>query len=464
MNLLRRVKLFSPNPRFWIFLLALLLPADTPRGAFHSSPPCVTTFTPLAAWGAAFFPDEELFAWKAGRELIAHADYATASCFFNFPHGGLVSIPQYWLDRGDAAWGSGNAVDAVSAWELAGIDSPEFQARLRTGYERIGQWEKADHLCKQWLPSHPTDDLAFYRCALIEVIQSPVDALPALDLISSNPYAASAASIAGVIRDALRPGDAAYLYARTGEILLTHDESWLAETSLRKSILLRPDYGEAHALLGLALENQGKDGASEYRLGVQLAPDSSTACLFFGSWLRRNRQPDLARVWLERAWRLQPGDSAVAAELAALDFNAGDIPAAESALQQAIQANPSSPGAWMALAEFYIRNEIRVEQSGLPAARQAVLLDPQNPRALELLGRAYYLLSDFTMAESLFRKAITLAPQSASLHANLGLVLQQKGDISSAISELTQAVELDPNGEIGKQAQNALDQIRASSS
>jgi Tfp pilus assembly protein PilF len=226
---------------------------------------------------------------------------------------------------------------------------------------------------------------------------------------------------------------------------------------------LRPDYGEAHALLGLALENLGKDPQPEYRLGVQLAPNSSTACLFYGSWLRRNHQPDLARVWLERAWRLQPGDSAIAAELATLDFSAGDIPTAEAALQLAVQIDPKSPAAWLALAEFYVRNEIRVEQSGIPAARQAVLLDPQNPNALELLGRAYYLLGDFTMAESLFRKAIALAPQSASLHANLGLTLQQLGDLPGAFAELTQAIQLDPGGETGRHAQEALDRITSAS-
>jgi Flp pilus assembly protein TadD len=428
-------------------------------------PPCPSKTIPPDAWGAAYFPDAVEFAWQAGRAMIAQSDFAAARCFFELPHDSVGEQSQYWLDRGDASWGLGNAAEAVADWEHAGKDSLAAASRLRAGYEHTGAWDKADRVCEILKREHPNDVENRYRCALTAVIHSPADALPALDQAAAapSPDSASAANLASVIRDSLRVGDTAFLFARIGEVLVSYGEPWLAEAVLRRSILSLPDYGDAHALLGLALENEGKDGEMEYRLGAQLAPNSSTACLFFGSWLRRNHQSDLARVWLERAWRITPDDSAIAAELAALDFAAGNIASAEDILLQAVHSHPTDASAWLALADFYIRNEIRVEQSGIPAARQAVLLAPQNPNALEVLGRAYYLLGDFAEAESFYRRALALAPQSASLHANLGLTLQQNGDLAGAIAELNQAMRLEPNGEAGKQAQAALDQIRASS-
>jgi Flp pilus assembly protein TadD len=463
MRLLRKIHILFPRFRNWLVLLAILIPADTPLGALHSFPPCVAKWIPPAAWGAAYFPQEEQFAWAAARDLIAHSDFMAAQCFFGFPHSSLLTNPQYWLDQGDAAWGVGDAQTAVRDWEQAGPGASGAESRLRAGYERLGEWEKAAGLCDSWISIHPEDTAAGYRCALISVVISPAKALPALGRISAAPYSAQAASLADAIREALPSGDSAYLDARAGEELIRQNEPWLAEALFQKAVQLRPDYGDAHALLGLALENQRMDGGSEYQAGAQLAPNSSTACLFYGSWLRRNHQPDLARIWLERAWRLQPGDSAIATELAALNFDAGNLAAAESALQEAVNAHPQSAAAWLALAEYYIRNEIRVEQSGIPAARQAVLLDPLDPDALELLGRAYFLQGDFSIAGALFRKALDLSPLSSSLHANLGLTLEQEGDLAGARRELGAAIQLDPNSPAGRQAQTALDRIIATS-
>jgi tetratricopeptide (TPR) repeat protein len=458
---LRRVWRTLQNYRYFLLIVCLWLPADSPQGAFSSRPNCADPPIPTVAWGALFFPDEPRFALEAGQEMIARSEFASALCFLNLAASAHMNSPLYWQKRGDALWGLGDSLGAVAAWERSNFETPQTLNHLRAGYEKTGQLTKASQTCETLLRLNPNGPEWEGRCALIDAVLSPAGSLPALDKAASNlgPQADTVAAVAAAIRDAERARDPAYLYARTGEALLTWEEAALAEAALRKALALRPDYGDVHALLGLALEKQGGDGDEEYRLGTQLSPNSETACLFYGAWQRRNGHLDLARIWLERAWSLQPGDWVAADELAALEFDSGHVAAGENWLLQSVQIYPNESSAWIALADFYIRHEIQVEPSGIPAARQAVILAPKNPRALELLGRGYFLTGDFTMAETFFRRALSLTPASASLHTNLGRTLLEEGDFVEARIEFEQAVRLDPDSNAGKEAQGALKRL-----
>jgi Flp pilus assembly protein TadD len=183
------------------------------------------------------------------------------------------------------------------------------------------------------------------------------------------------------------------------------------------------------------------------------------ACLLYGSFLRRRGNFALAHWWLAQAWALKPGDWTVAAELAKADFADGDPARAENWLAQSVEANPKEPQAWLALASFYIGNDLQVEVSGIPAARQALLLAPDDPAALDLLGWGWYKLGDFAEAERLLRMAIAKDPQSASAHLHLGMTLIEEKRLEEAKVELQTTVSLDPSGEIGAQAEEALDRI-----
>jgi tetratricopeptide (TPR) repeat protein len=454
---IRRIWTALPAVRYFLWAAILLLPADTPQGAISSLPACARTPISSAGWGIAFFSDEPLFALQAGQEMLARSEFTRARCYLDIARAAGLNSPEYWLAQGDALWGMGDSIGAISAWEKSGAGSSSATSRLLTGYEKTGQLENASQICAQWLPLHTEDVAAQNRCALIAAVQAPAGALPALDQASSR--SETALALAAAIRDALRARDPAYLYARTGEELLAWSEYSLAAAALQKAISLRPDYGDAHALLGLALEKQSLDGSEEYRLAVNASPDSETTCLFFGAWQRRNGQLDSARIWLERAWSLRPGDWAAAGELAALELAAGNVSAGEKWVMESVRLYPQDAAAWETLADFYIRNEIQVEHSGIPAARQAVLLAPKSARALELLGRGHFLIGNFSLADSIFRRALSFTPDSASLHGNLGLTLLQEGDFTGARDELTEAIRLDPIGDTGKASKAALDRM-----
>jgi len=60
------------------------------------------------------------------------------------------------------------------------------------------------------------------------------------------------------------------------------------------------------------------------------------------------------------------------------------------------------------------------------------------------LGKACYENDDFTSAAGHFRRAIALAPDSATDYFNLGLVLMRATDYTNALAALDKAEQLDP--------------------
>jgi Flp pilus assembly protein TadD len=114
----------------------------------------------------------------------------------------------------------------------------------------------------------------------------------------------------------------------------------------------------------------------------------------------------------ERAVRLWPLEPEYRLGLAWAYLQSGDFPAAEGQLGAAGHLSPRDPKVWAALGELY----------------------------------AYWGESEagrFTQAEAAYRQAVALAPNVATTHTSLGLVLAQQGRLEEGLAELERAVALD---------------------
>jgi Tfp pilus assembly protein PilF len=449
-------------PAVGLGILLWLIPASTPYGAIPFHADCLANPAPSAGRGAAWFPEEPEFALNAGRELLARPDYPAAACYLKLAAETHESDPQFHIDLGEAYWGAGEKRGALVEWELALELDPDLEQisdRLWNGYVEIEDWDDAERAIERRLARGGGNPEAEYRLALIRAARNPGGALELLENLASGPdlYADNAQALAAVIRAAIARRIPEYIFAKTGEGLLGLGEPRLAKVALRLAIERNPKYGEAFALLGLAQERSGEDPEESYRRGTALAPESATACLLYGAWLRRRGDPTLARWWLMQAWDARPGDWIVAAELAQTDFLNGNIVQAEAWVLQAVDAHPSEEDAWLALAAFYIENDYRVEDGGIPAARQAVLLAPESDRALDMLGWGWLKLGDLSMAERMLLRALEHNPNSASAHLHLGLCYAQQGRAAEARAEWEAAVRLDAGGSAGLRAKELLD-------
>jgi Flp pilus assembly protein TadD len=454
--------------KHWIIGLAAalwLIPASTPNGAIPFRPACAADPRPAAGWGVLWFPEDSRFAVASGRELLARADYPAAVCYLRLAENARTQDPQFLTDLGEAYWGLDEREMALAEWEKALAQSPDSDdllTRVWKGYFEIERWDSAEAAIVLRLEKKPDDTEAKYALALIRAAQNPGSALDLLAELKNapNPIGGNAGSLESVIRAAIGRRVPEYIFAATGEELIRLDEMGLAKEALHRAIGRNPNYGEAYALLGVAQEATGENPEESYRKGVTLAPNSALACLVYGTWLRRQGEYALARWWLMQAWARRPGDWIIAAELARTDFALGNPGDAESWVLTSVKLYPNEPEAWIALAGFYIGNDYRVSQSGIPAARQAVILAPENDRAIELLGLGWFKMGDISLAERLFLRALGLNPDSASLHLHLGMAYREQGRLADAQTEWEAALRLDPGGAIGAQAKELLDKLQ----
>jgi Tfp pilus assembly protein PilF len=442
--------------------LLWLIPASSPNGAVPYLPHCVADPRPAAGWAVLIFPQDENFALAAGREALARPDYPAAVCYLRLAEESRRNDPQFRSDLGDAYWGAADRGAALAEWGKSLALDPgrvDVWTKLWQGYVAAEEWDNAADALGRLLEFAPGDVNARWMLALITAARNPGGALDLLaDLRSAPPLIAGKASaLEAVIRAAVAQRVPEYIFARTAEELLRLNQPALAKQALRLAIERNPNYGEAYALLGLAQEADGENPEESYRRGAALSPNSALACLVYGAWLRRQGELALARWWLLQAWIARPGDWTIGAELAQTDFQQGNLGEAESWVVQAVAANPKQPEAWIALAGFYIDNDFRIEESGIPAARQAVILAPENDRAVDMLGWGWYKMGDFSEAERLFLRALALNPDSAGAHLHLGLCYLEQGRAAEAGAEWETAARLDPNGSAGLRARQLLE-------
>jgi tetratricopeptide (TPR) repeat protein len=104
------------------------------------------------------------------------------------------------------------------------------------------------------------------------------------------------------------------------------------------------------------------------------------------------------------------------------------------------------------LARFSIYNEIQMEAVGLPAVRRALILHPDDPIGLDLIGYAYYLQSDPASARRFILQSLQANPNYAPARLHLGLVYIEEGRTDQAVLQFARAAELAPGSQTAEQA------------
>ena len=288
-----------------------------------------------------------------------------------------------------------------------------------------GDYQQAAQLWQQAIEADPGSALAHYQLGLIQSLTSPEEATDhLLQAIALDPkLEASARKVLDALRQAKVIDDRAYQLTITGQALASLEEWDLAQAALETAVDLDPQYAEAWAYLG-EIRQQTEDGDSLDALeqAISLDPTSYAANLFFSIYWKRNQQPKRALPYLQKALMLDPNNLALKEELAQTLIEAGLVETGFEIPEELITQDPERLEAWMMLARLSIENAIQVEETGLPAARQAVLLAPDNPEATLLLGRAYLLNEDPILAERFFLKCIALDAQMAAPHLYLAVI------------------------------------------
>ena len=245
-----------------------------------------------------------------------------------------------------------------------------------------------------------------------------------------------------------------------------------AADALADALKQDPNHAEAHTLQGYVLGQQGNLSAALPHLqrATTLRPESAEMRHNLGAALWYDGAREKAISELRESVRLDPGSAGGHAFLGMALLDTGDLPSARASLQRAIALSPAMAAAYVDLGVTFLR-EGNVERglgqleaglnvpmpvpptpswdAAIAALRQALAPGPQKAETPEahnvlglMLGRKGASGDEVIAA---FRAAITLRPDYAEAHNNLGLVLIQSGKDDEGIASLREAVRLAPD-------------------
>jgi tetratricopeptide (TPR) repeat protein len=381
----------------------------------------------------------------------------------------------------------GDSRKAIEHWSRYLARRPDDDAaRWALIWVSIGRadWERARTELEYLLDVAPTDPVANAWLGLLLIGRDAIVGAQHLESAIKDPeMAAVLAPLLDAERQSSAVNDPAYRSAAFGAALSRLDASALnrvyrpdsdqpyliAEQGVRKAILTlalrslltavnhNPDYADAYAYLGEVLDHLGWSGWAQASLqrALQLAPESPLVQTFMGLYWNRHGSHALARSYFESALLKDSDNADLGLQLAESYLAEGEYTAAEIWLLFAVDVAPDDPQVWEAMARFYTSLGIGTDASGLLAARRLVEMQPQNARAHDLMGWAYFLSDENALARISLRQALAIAPNLASAHYHLGRLNTIEGRFTEAAQDYLRATEYDVDGRLATQLQRA---------
>jgi tetratricopeptide (TPR) repeat protein len=392
----------------------------------------------------------EYFPWRndlylsAGRYAMDAGDPKAAIQYLERP--GTVSHLSYedMILLGDAYYQNGDSFMAEAIWKHVTELNNSSQAyeRLANLYLQRKDYSAAINEFQNLLTLNPSDINLYYQIGSLYAATDPVKALPFLiQAVEIDPMNGTHAQILhDKIRTASFFDEPAYTLLIAGRQLADWGEWELASVAFHNAINQQPGYADAWAFLGEARQQLGlletgsvsDAGLSELERALQLDPNSTLANILLGLYWEREEDYPQAQNYLEQAITIDPKDPFLYSELGNILAKAGDLPAAQSSYVAAIQLNPKDPLFYRLLAEFALKYQIQIRELALPAARQAITLEPDDPNALDVMSQVMLMLQDYHSAQRFAANALKVDPgyTPAYLHLGTAYLFLQEPDLA----------------------------------
>jgi tetratricopeptide (TPR) repeat protein len=109
------------------------------------------------------------------------------------------------------------------------------------------------------------------------------------------------------------------------------------------------------------------------------------------------------------------------------------------------------------LANFSLQNQVQLKEIALPAARQAILLNPQDAQSLDVMGKVYLALGDDVTASRFIHRALHNDPQYAPAYLHLGMIYLNQGEAFRARQQFELAEQMADQEAVVDQAQRMIE-------
>jgi tetratricopeptide (TPR) repeat protein len=215
-------------------------------------------------------------------------------------------------------------------------------------------------------------------------------------------------------------------------------------------LLQQKNTAELHNLLAQIEEKDGKPvaAANEFEVAAHLDP-SETNLFDWGSELLVHRTLEPAIAVFRQGAERYPNSPRLAIGLGMALYSRGNYDLAIQSLLKAADLNPSDPRCYLFLSKAYDSSPAHADDV-IGRFRRFAELQPQNSRALYYYAmslwkgkRAQDASLDVGQIESLLRKAVTLDPNLAEAHLQLGNLYSDQSKYAASIPEYLQALAHD---------------------
>lgn len=194
------------------------------------------------------------------------------------------------------------------------------------------------------------------------------------------------------------------------DVLIRQRQFETARQELAEVLKREPENAEAYYRLGgIAIAEQQIDAALQLFDQTLSDPPGADQLLYLGQLLIQFGQPTAGRQYLERALSIDPQLADACLSLGGLDLQAQRIADAEQQYRRALQVNPRSIVARINLIK--VLGTAQKFSDALPYATAATQLAPANAELRVLHGTLLMALGNLPQAASEFEVAVKLDPQ-----------------------------------------------------
>lgn len=227
------------------------------------------------------------------------------------------------------------------------------------------------------------------------------------------------------------------------EDLLSHGPSaWI--NSLEQTIFEKPDFAEAHIMLGkyYAESQRFPEAIAAWEKALYLNSDSTWAYIYLAEHYIQVRNFSMALKITQRAISMNPNVAENHALLGKVFLSLKDKEKSLSSFEKAALISPSSDN-YMNLGSAYAA--FGLSKKAKLNWEKSLKINPSNHAAYYNLGTIYSILNKTNEAVEYYQKTLALNPNHTLAHFGLGNVLLMSNKLEPALLEYKEAIKSNPD-------------------
>jgi tetratricopeptide (TPR) repeat protein len=353
---------------------------------------------------------------------------------------------------GEAYWQQDEIEAALQIWrpliESGQADDSMYQ-RTAMYWREMGDRNQLKDVLQSWAAAYPGETAqSAYELGILLLPEAPEEARKYLRIASRGDPRLTARiySIEQAVTWADDEQNIAFGQVLIGRALASVGEWGSAARTFEFAAQIDPGYAEAWAFLAEARQQTGMDGRDAIEAALAADPNSMAVRTLAALYWRRSGQPEIGLAYLESLARDNPQQGLWQIEISSTLAELGKYERALLYLQRAVELEPENAEYWRILGRFCVDNHLELRDTGLPAARQALLLAPANPNMLDLMGLVLLQLEDEHGAERFLQHALQMDPAHSAAHLHLGQLYLNRASHPEAIRHLQLARDASSDG------------------